>query len=252
MSNDFNLIRTPQPLLIGSGKLAKHLHHYFTLKSISHFYWDQPRNLNQDFQNLLAETDTVWILVSDSATAGIQAQVVPMAAHRKLVFIHSSAANACPGAMTAHPLQTFGPELYDLSTYSKIPFNFIKEEWEAVPESIHHFFRLLGNPGQLIPTDHRVLYHVYSSMIANFPQILWASLFKEMKANQFSPELFMPLLTQACTNFQKHQEGALTGPLVRGDLATIQKHEAALQNSKLRTIYQNFVELYHLTFKETP
>ncbi len=238
------------PLLLGRGKLAQHLHHYFELKQIPHLRWEDSRTLNSEFLTLSQKADAIWVLVSDQAIDEVIKNCEAICKDK--IYIHSSAANSYSKAFTAHPLQTFSPSLYSLEDYEVIPFNFIEEEWKDAPLSLKNFFEVLNHPKLIIPAKNRTLYHAYSSMIANFPQILWGSIFQDMRnETNFNPELFKPLLAQATSNFLLLEDRALTGPLVRNDVKTIEKHKLALKSSPLHSIYENFVSLYQSFFRRS-
>ena len=197
------------PLLLGSGKLASHLHHYFNLKKI------EP----------VAEA------------------IVKKFPEAKLV--HASGSIAIPRVHTLHPLNTFGPTLYDQSIYEKTSFTVIEEEWRDHPEALLGFFEYFSNSRLQIRSEDRALYHAQCVMIANFPQILWNGVFKEIKTKLGSdPDLFKPLLSQAVSNFLNLGGSALTGPLVRQDQVTLQKHMRALENTPFHALYQAFIQFY--------
>jgi predicted short-subunit dehydrogenase-like oxidoreductase (DUF2520 family) len=232
------------PLLVGQGKLAKHLSFYLTQKSIPFKHWPNARDLSSpELKKLLKEVSLVWILVSDRAIAEVSSRLKEIAP--ELTYLHASAATEVKNTLTLHPLQTIGPDLYSLSIYEKTPFVFIREEWIAHLDLKETLLQSFSNPTFEIKNENRTLYHAYCVMVANFPQMLWGTIFDEAK-NKLDQDsnLFGPLLAQAAQNFLSHGKDALTGPLVRGDQATLQKHESVLAGSPLLPIYQNFVSLF--------
>lgn len=234
-----------KPLLIGNGRLAKHLTHYLLLKGIPHLHWPNAREFDFHFDALLAEASCVWILVSDQGIPSVYTAVAKRARAAALSYFHSSAAFSDPRLTTLHPLQTFGPELYSLEAYQAMIFTLIREEQNRGQVQKNLLLAALGNQTQLISEDDRTLYHAYCSMIANFPQILWSAIFSEMKNHgHFNADTFLPLLSQSVSNFLSLGPSALTGPLVRGDQATVKKHLVALNSGPFSDLYQNFVELY--------
>jgi predicted short-subunit dehydrogenase-like oxidoreductase (DUF2520 family) len=52
------------------------------------------------------------------------------------------------------------------------------------------------------------------------------------------------LLTSTYLNVLKNWEGALTGPLIRKDWATVDRNLAALEGDPLKEIYQAFVQKF--------
>jgi|GEM_PF-1115405 len=262
--------KTPQtlfpPLLLGRGRLARHLHHYFHLIDFPHKHFDH--SLRGDWAagsddvlvpEALAELDrkllacpTIWILVSDSAIASVRDQVV--ARLRTLgrdpnekTFIHSSAATPVGGMRTVHPLMTFGEELYSREVYERIPLvTFSDEGAPSLSSSSPSSPELplpTQNPRLTLPASRRALYHACAVMMSNFPILLWSEVTRlanrELAA---SPSLFDPILKQTLDNFTRLRERALTGPIVRGDRATIEKNLAAIEGTPLHSLYHTFLE----------
>ena len=231
------------PLLVGQGKLATHVAFYLSQKKIPFFQWPKSREINTpEFQILAKRASLAWILVADRAIAEIALQIKTLAPD--LTLLHSSAATDVEGVLTLHPLQTFGPTLYDLKTYEKIPFVLIQEEWKASSGLKNQVKDLFKNPLIEIAQSKRALYHAYCVMMANFPQILWDEVTKESNLKLYEGvSMFEPILRQATENFIQHPSTALTGPLVRGDQVTLDRHQAALTGSRLLGIYQAFIKL---------
>jgi predicted short-subunit dehydrogenase-like oxidoreductase (DUF2520 family) len=251
-----NELRPFIPLLIGQGKLARHLVYYLTSKSIPFQHWPESRKLNHpDFKKLFpkwhapslkgspTQMSVAWILVSDRAIAEVCAQIRKL--DTDITLLHSSAATSVPGVLTLHPLQTFGPELYSERAYEEIPFMLIEEEWQSdLPLKIS-LKETFPNPVFEISNANRALYHAYCVMMANFPQLLWSQVEKESASTLPNPsKLFAPILKQTAANFLHFGKDAVTGPIVRNDVATLALHEKALAHSALLPLYQNFVKLF--------
>jgi hypothetical protein len=232
------------PLLVGQGKLARHLSFYLSQKNIPFEHWLDGRKLHDpNLKPILERVNCVWILVADRAIKELSTKLRELAP--ALPQMHSSAASEIPGTLTLHPLQTFGLELYPLSTYEAIPFTFVREEWATEPELKQSIETNFSNPRFEISKAKRALYHSYCVMMANFPQLLWSAVLGEAENSIHSTRaLFTPILKQATENFLSQGEAAVTGPLVRGDLMTIQRHENALSHSRLLSLYQNFVSIF--------
>lgn len=242
-----------KPLLIGNGRLAKHIAHYLHQKNIPYFHHQNARKFDAHFDNCLRESTCVWLLVSDQAIAQVYSNIADRSKGFIFSCFHSSAALSHPHAVTIHPLQTFGPEFYSLAVYEATVFTLIQEEQIHSVQQRDALLSAFGNPVQIICETERTLYHAYCSMIANFPQILWSAVFSEMrKTSHFDSSAFKPLLIQAVSNFISYGDTALTGPLVRGDEASVQKHLVALSTGPLALIYQNFVALYSHFLKGHP
>lgn len=241
--NQINAPARFHPLILGSGKVARHLHHYLNLKNIPHDHWPSARVLSDEFYRLASKASFIWILVSDRAIEALYQEISKKLT--KMDFVHASGGLSIPGVHTLHPLMTFGPELYELAHYEKTPFTVIEEEVRDEPQALVSFFEHLPNPKHSISATVRGLYHADCVMLANFPQILWSGVLAQI-ANQVSeaPEQFIPLLEQSVENFLKYGDQALTGPLVREDQVTIEKHMNVLGRSPLGKLYQAFVQYY--------
>ncbi len=231
------------PLLIGKGKLARHLHHYFHLIEYPHKHYDDARNLIEpDLYRKISEVNAIWILTSDQSIDSVfQALKIEMIKRdldpEKYTFIHSSAATEIRDMHTLHPLMTFGPELYTLEQYQKIPFAVISSDAETLSENF-----TLTNPRFQIFSAQRALYHAYAVMMSNLPILLWSLTTAEAKQRiALSPDTFHPILKQTVENFIHSSNAALTGPIARNDTATIEKNLKALGKSPLTEIYQSFL-----------
>ena len=235
-----------RPLLLGRGKLARHLQQYFTQKNIPFLSYDHARTLDADFFNLVQEADSIWILVSDRAIAEVHEKILVGLKNQtqKPVFVHCSAALSIPGMITLHPLMTFGPSLYPDEEYEQIPFTYFLEEVGENRTWLEHALSHLPNPRQVLSKADRVLYHAFCVMTSNFPQILWEATFQGAEKIGAERASFEPILKRSVINYLIYGKSALTGPLVRGDASTVQKHLTVLENTPYHALYQAFVDLY--------
>jgi len=236
-----------RPLLLGSGRLARHLHRYLELTGCPHLVWEHPRTPPPS--EITSQASHFWILVRDEALPGLCASL--RADHPQKPLLHSSAATRVPHAVTVHPLMTFGPGLYGLSRYQSIPFILIHEEVEPYPEIPHFLKNTLGNPVHRIPQEDRIRYHAAAVMASNFSMLLWEASLSGTPRDSLPPrESFQPILEQTLANFIEHGSGALTGPLARGDQSVVSAHLEALHASPARGLYRSFVDYFKATRKE--
>ncbi len=252
-----------KPLLLGNGKLAKHLHHYFHLLDLPHKHFENARDLDSpDLHRKLEGVNAIWILTSDRAIAEVKQELESKIAARSdkqnekqnvqlsspFTWIHSSAATEVEGMITLHPLMTFGAELYSLEQYLQIPFAVMATS--SAHHQLQHYLDL-PNPSFAITDDQRALYHAHAVMMSNLPILLWSMTAKNA-ANTLNlgPETFDPILRQTLQNFIGQREKALTGPIVRGDRATIDKNLTALRSidpegkNALASIYETFLSSF--------
>jgi predicted short-subunit dehydrogenase-like oxidoreductase (DUF2520 family) len=245
-----------KPLLLGNGRLAKHLHHYFHLLNLPHKHFENARDLDSpELHRKLEGMNAIWILTSDRTIAEVkdalkekiearnqQSAINSAATH--YTWIHSSAATEVEGMITFHPLMTFGPELYSLDQYQQIPFAVLAGSLD--PDPIRGFLDL-PNPSFPIAGEQRALYHAHAVLMSNLPILLWTMASKNAESTlNLSPETFDPILRQTLNNFIRQREQALTGPIARGDRVTIDKNLTALRDdsSPLAQIYETFLSSF--------
>jgi predicted short-subunit dehydrogenase-like oxidoreductase (DUF2520 family) len=240
-----------KPLLLGNGRLAKHLHHYFHLEQIPHKHFENARDLDSpDLHRKLEGVNAIWILTSDRSIAEIKsnleskiAPLVTQSPDSNYTWIHSSAATEVEGMITLHPLMTFGPELYSHDQYRQIPFAVMGA---SANSSLQDYLNL-PNPSFVVRNDQRALYHAYAVLMSNLPILLWAMTSKNAESTlNLAPETFDPILRQTLSNFITQREKALTGPIARGDRLTIDKNLTALrtQPNTLANIYETFLSSF--------
>jgi predicted short-subunit dehydrogenase-like oxidoreductase (DUF2520 family) len=167
---------------------------------------------------------------------------------RKNIKIHFSGSLVTRKAYGAHPLMTFGPELYTLEKYLAIPF--------VVDEKAPLFSDLLPglhNPNVRLSEKQKAKYHALCVMAGNFSCILWQKLFTGL-GQEFGipPHTADMYLRQQTENLLTNYQGALTGPLARGDEATIARNIRALDGDPFKKIYEAFVEAYPLAKEQMP
>lgn len=236
------------PFLIGSGRLARHLSHYFSLLNLGHEHWEAAREIllfsnagspPAEWLKRAAVSTHFWILVSDRAIEPIAEAIRRI--HPDAKILHSSAAISIAGTTTIHPLMTFGPETGDLDFYRGIPL--ITFEGEEAPP-----LGSFPNPKAHLPREIRARYHAACVMFSNFSMILWDAAEKAAGSPELMRGLFDPILKTTLSNYLINGRSALTGPLARKDQTTIDTHLNALKNTPEWLLYDAFVHY----FKETP
>jgi predicted short-subunit dehydrogenase-like oxidoreductase (DUF2520 family) len=232
--------------LLGGGRLARHLRPDFSLLNLPCSSWTRDGNpsLNSHAQSHPSErlratvrpASHVLLLVSDAAIPEVVKRYPFL--HEK-ILVHCSGALSFPGIAGAHPLMTFGPGLYDLDDYRRIPF---------MVESGHPFGDVLPGLPNLhfaIPVEEKARYHALCVMAGNFSQVLWQAVATRFAAMGFPAATLEPYLGRVLKNFLHDPGTALTGPLSRGDHQTIARNLSALSGDPLAPVYRAFVELHH-------
>ena len=124
---------------------------------------------------------------------------------------------------------TFGADLEAPDWYRRIPFVVERTE-DALP---------LPNPVYTLARDHRPLYHALCALAGNSTFLLWRKIGDEFTRLGLPRDLLGPFLTQTVRNALG--DGAnFTGPVARGDWATVGAHLHAL-DSDLKDVYQQYL-----------
>lgn len=239
---------TPVYGVLGSGRLARHLDHYFRNEGLDVRRWartadaqantrDPARHPDADerLRAAMAPCSHVLVLLSDDAIAPF---VERHAFLRDKILIHCSGAQSISGLNGAHPLMTFGPRLYDPERYRAVPF-----VTDAEGLSFPDLFPRLANPHYTLPADKKALYHAYCVVSGNFTGLLWERVFAEFEQRLGLPkEVLLPYMEQVFANLAA-ADGVVTGPLVRRDMKTIERNLAALKGNELKGVYEAFLRL---------
>lgn len=229
--------QVPTYLILGSGRVAKHICHYLSLLDLPFQQWARKTHSIADLRTKLIRASHVLFLVKDSA---IRPLTQDLEKKDSQYWLHFSGQLNLPGIYGAHPLMTFTSQLKELPFYTAIPF--IVEE-HSPPFSL----LLPGFPNQAyaIPADKKDFYHALCVLSGNFTCILWQKLFNELEKTFNLPiNIAFPYLQQVCHNLIHEPATALTGPLARNDTATIAANLMALKNDPFSIVYQSFVQLF--------
>jgi len=204
----------------------------------------------------------VWICVPDDAIAGLAGQLAGRAKWQKKLVVHSSGALGSDvlaplrkaGALTAsaHPLMTF--------------VSISKPELEGVPFALEGDSRALvtigttvrsigGKPFRIAP-ELKPAYHLFGFFCSPALVALLAAAQRVGELAGFarrrrSRQLMEPIVRQTIDNFfRSTPQQAFSGPLRRGDIATLRKHLDVLRKQpELLAIYKS---LAGISLKQLP
>jgi predicted short-subunit dehydrogenase-like oxidoreductase (DUF2520 family) len=125
-----------------------------------------------------------------------------------------------------HPLQTFAD---DSTPVEGTPCAVAGSSDEALRFATS-LAEALGMRPFEVPEEQRIAYHAAASAASNFLVALEESAAGLLeRAGVDDPrELLAPLVLRTAANWSERGAGALTGPIARGDEATIERHLAAL------------------------
>ena len=222
--------------IVGDGRVARHFLHYFNLLGLPVRAWSR-RAPVEGPGRALAACRTVLLLIRDAEIVPF-IDAWPTLQEKRLV--HCSGSLVTRAAEGAHPLMTFGHDLYDLTIYRSIPFILDKG---GTP--FDQLLPGLPNPSFTIPAADRPYYHALCVMAGTFSTILWQKLFDELQGRFRIPaSAAHPYLAQLATNLITDASRALSGPLSRGDAETIGANLKALEGDPCQAVYCAFTRAY--------
>lgn len=233
--------QVPRYMVIGNGRLARHMLHYLRLLNLGRCHWHRHLALS-DLSQLLPQCRHVLLLIRDDAiTTFAQTHLQDFSG----TIIHCSGSLVTDAAYGAHPLMAFGQQFYNLAHYQSIPF--------IVDEGAPAFAQLfpgLSNPEARITPALKARYHALCVLSGNFSCMLWQKFFSELEGFGWPHDIGRPYLQQQTLNIAQNYQTALTGPLVRQDLKTIRRNLQALEDDPFQAVYQSFVECYYRLQKD--
>lgn len=224
-------------LLVGDGRLSRHLQHYFDLEGVRWRLWT--RAGNRPVEASVGGARAVLLLIDDDAIEGFLSR---HADPDGPPWVHCSGSLWTPLAAGFHPLMTFGDELYQREVYRRMAF-----VGDRGGPDFADLFPDLPNTCFAVDPADRPRYHAVCSMAGNFTTLLWQRAFEAFESELGLPRTaLLPYLDRIARNL----EGSavpLTGPLARGDDRTIERHLAALDGDPFEAVYRSFVTAHRAT-----
>jgi len=220
-------------LLVGSGRLSQHLVYWNSLQksSLQISNWNRKSHSIEDLKNKIQSVDLIWLAISDSALVPFFEEHLLQV---KAKVVHFSGALHDARMISAHPLMSFPVELMSAEVYPKIHFAL------TGAANLQQVLPGLTNSFSLIDEKQKAFYHSLHVVAGNFPQFLWNESLNEFRKLDIPAHAVETYIQQITQNFIQLKEKSLTGPLVRKDQVNIEKNLKALENSKLKKIYESF------------
>ncbi len=229
-------VPTAPLLLVGSGRLARHLGYYFSLEGVQYETWSRGCGVE------LAAAVTgrrVLLCIPDDA---IEPLLDACAGFPVALWIHCSGCLVSERAVGLHPLFTFAPDrLETLEVYRSIQL-----VGERGRPGVRDVLPELQNPYVAIEPHLKPLYHALCVLGGNFTTLLWSTIRAESEQIGVPPDAMAPYLEAVVRNLWASDQ-PLTGPLARGDHATVARNRQALADSPLAAVYDAFCELFEST-----
>src|SRR5262249_22569143 len=154
-------------ILIGDGRLARHLQRYFQQLNLNHAVWSRRMEAEKcrPALEVLVQPDTRALLaISDRA---VEPFIRSHPELRKAVRVHFSGRLASSLAIGAHPLFSFAETFYERELYERIPF--VIDQGSPPLASL---IPGLPNPSVLIEPQQRERYHALCVLAGNFTTLL--------------------------------------------------------------------------------
>lgn len=247
-------------VIIGAGKLGSHLAkalHRAEVNILQIFNRDieKARSLAlqidaapvNDYATLSDEADLYLLTVSDSAIAEV-AEKITQALGQEILLAHTS--GATPSSVfegktnrygVFYPLQTFSKE--QKVNFSTIPFciDAVKKEDRTL---LQELATSLSEKVFIITDEQRAVLHVAAVFVNNFSNHLFRIGEEILKEHNMPFELLIPLIKETVNKLDSlSPEAAQTGPAIRGDQTTIQRHLDFLES------YPEYREIYKMLSK---
>lgn len=200
-----------------------------------------------DLQQIRTDVDLYLLAVPDSAIELVAHQLQPKLDNTSFL-VH------CSGATPAAVLQTVAPRygvFYPLQTFtiaqkpdfSTIPFciyaNDVGDE-----ELLEFLARKLSPKVYRLDDSQRAVLHIGAVFANNFSNHLFQIAASILEEKSIPLELIQPLILETARKVQlNHPDHLQTGPAIRGDQNTIDRHLNYLQN------YPEYKEIYTLLTK---
>ena len=196
-----------------------------------------------DYADISPKTDLIIIAVSDNAITEVAKKLAPFAAENTLV-VHTSG-NVMSGALKPF-FKNFGG-LYPLQTFTKESF----PDFDIIPvfynvttdtqQSKNNYEKLIVEAATLLSPKifflddaDRLTLHISAVFVNNFVNHLFGIAQELLSGTQIPFEVLIPLINETVRKIELHSADKIqTGPAVRGDVQTIEKHTAFLSEKNI-------------------
>jgi predicted short-subunit dehydrogenase-like oxidoreductase (DUF2520 family) len=192
-----------------------------------------------DPKAIVADADLYIVSVNDDAIVSVLRE---MPAGNGL-FVHTA---GCVAANVFQPcVQRYGV-FYPLQTFSRekdVSFRSIPILYEANNAAderlLHHIAGQLSDTVLCLDSDRRMYLHLAATFACNFVNHLYTLATEMLEEQQIPRRLLLPLIEETASRIRTlHPKDAQTGPAVRRDTQTMQKHLQLLRHEPAREIYR--------------
>ena len=241
-------------IIIGTGNVSHHIckaiekTKNLKLKQLFGRKKDLPKNFNQSISychNLkkIKKADFYIICVNDDAILKISNE---LNVDTNSIVVHSSGSTNMDQLSkhknhgVIYPLQTFSKSKE--TNFKDIPI-IIEGNSSLVLNKIKKVSKLLSKKVVVCNYDQRTLIHISAVFTNNFSNYMYIIAEKILKSQNIDVNILYPLIKETADklNYLSPKE-AQTGPAIRNDEITIQKHLNLLKETKYFEIYNNLTK----------
>lgn len=198
-------------------------------------------NFTQDL-NALQTADVYLMSVTDDAIISLSEQLP----FEKQLVVHTSGSTSLEAI---HP-KNRGGVFYPLQTFSQekhIDFKVVPICLEATTESDAHTLetlaRALSDHIYWLNSEQRLALHVAAVFVCNFVNHLYVIGADICREHQLPFELLQPLIQETAEKIMTmHPKEAQTGPALRNDRRTLEKHAQFMEGTPYHHLYQRITE----------
>ncbi|MCL2028387.1 MAG: DUF2520 domain-containing protein [Bacteroidales bacterium] len=212
-NSDLNIV------ILGNGNVATHLSEALLNAGYSVLQlWKR--------NEILRDADLYFIAVSDDAIEDVS-NLIP----ENKPLAHTSGSVELSRGGVFYPLQTFSKN--------------VEVDWKDIPiliepndsPMLHEIAKNISNNVQVTTPEQRRQLHLSAVFACNFTNHLWTVSEELLTKKNLSFDLLKPLIYQTFLKIQNHSPKQVqTGPAIRNDLKTLEKHRKIL-DEKYLTIY---------------
>lgn len=207
-------------------------------------------NYFSDLEKLVQASDTLFVATPDGVIAEIWDCIASYDLTGKIVChfsgslsshvfsgIEETGASGC----SIHPMYAFSDKFHSYEQFHTACL--VAEGEGSARQMMERLFRDLGHTVLTIRAEDKVKYHAAAAMISNDMIALLQTVLQLLEQCGFDGQDSLRLLTPIIHNnvdnmLQAGPKQALTGPIERGDVQTVQKHLQALQGTQADEVYR--------------
>lgn len=237
--------------ILGLGRVGKQLYSVFQKKNLSiQAIYNRskvgsvvsPTRLIHDIDEIPTDASIYILSVSDDAIEHV-AKRLPKPIQKKKIVAHTSGIHALdifpeeikhPGVF--YPLNTFSDQ-QDID-WNQTPFYISGDK--KTSNQLRSIAQHISERVYTISDEQKRVLHLAAVIANNFPNHLFAQADELLEENGLEFKHLLPLVQTMVRNLEEKSAGSSqTGPAIRGDQKTINKHLRLLQNKpKLQEIYR--------------